>query len=72
MIKVHFRKKTLLGSITLRTLHLINPVSPLRTLADLREIVLSVSELWGIMAGAITTLALSSAPSQVIFSPCLI
>jgi hypothetical protein len=49
MIKVHFRKKTLLGYITPRTLALITPVSLFRTLADLRGIVLSVvncGDLW--------------------------
>jgi hypothetical protein len=42
MIKVHFRKKTLLGSIGHTPLAFNTPVSLFRTLTDLRGIVLSV------------------------------
>jgi hypothetical protein len=49
MIKVHFRKKTLLGYILYIPTRLITLGSVFSTLADLRGIVLSVGncgELW--------------------------
>jgi hypothetical protein len=56
MIKVHFRKKTLLGYITPRTLAFNTPVSLFRTLTDLRGIVLSVGncgKLWRLLEGGL-------------------
>jgi hypothetical protein len=54
MIKVHFRKKTLLGYILYIPTVLNRAGSAFRTLADLRGIVLSVGncgDLWRLLEG---------------------
>ena len=66
VIKVHFRKKTLLGTIDLRAPSLIIWGRPLRSIEYSRGIVLSVKWVIVGISGTIATLALLAPPCPLI------